>query len=627
MAPKAIPQPPPKKSKGRATRAPILPPEWNVESQGTSVSVDDIVARIEGRIPDTSEQEGLLNQVFIKAPLTQESRLGQAVIQHVTEPEPPEDFDLSMLQRDELRDYLGELAKRAQESLKLFIPREEQRRFLDSTARERLVRGGNRGGKTLVGAVMCARCVTGKGPGRTPKRDGKFIVVGKDLKHCGAVIYEKLFKPGAFKIIKDPTTDTWRVYDPSLPWDFLNEDKAKMAPPLVPSRYVKSIAWEKKNDQIPKTIRFTTGWSLEFFSGEGAPRQGIVVDVAWFDEEIPHPLWYRETRARIIDRKGFFYWTATPQAGTLELYRLHVRAKQLRETPDPAVEEYVLSLLDNQYMDEKAKKEFIESINDEEEYRIRVEGDFALLGSRVYPSFAPKGAHGIVGFPIPHDWTRFVAIDPGRQFCAVLFAAVAPKGSQWYGRVIIYDELYIKKANAKIFAERLKAKIGLQRIRSFIIDHRAGRQHEMGSGVTVEAQYSKALKAVGVECEKTKHGFTWAMDDVKAGIEAVQSGLHIMENGESRLVFIRGAVPNLCKEMEEYSYRKDKGSGVTSDEPIKLNDHLCDCLRYLALSNLRYVKPRPTAKGSGYTNDILRKKRERAAAKKRELTGGSIILG
>jgi hypothetical protein len=498
----------------------------------------------------------------------------QATIRYAegAEPEVEWDEDLSMLERDELKDILGELARRAQEALRLFVPREPQRAFLESKARERLVRGGNRGGKTLVGAVMCARCVTGQQPG-VPERDGKFIVVGKDLKHCGSVIYEKLFRPGAFKIIRDPLTNEWRVFDPSLAWDAANEDKAKPAPPLIPARYVKAIAWENKKDEIPKSVLFKNGWKLEFHSGEGAPRQGIVVDVAWFDEEIPHPLWYKETRARIIDRKGFFYWTATPQAGTLELYKLHIRAMELAGTPDPAVEEFCLSLLDNNFLGAKEKAEFTATL-DEDEYRIRVLGDFALLGARVYPTFAPKGAHGIEPFPIPHDWCRYAAIDPGRQVCAVLFAAVPPRGHPHAGRVVIYDELHIKKCNARIFAAELRKKVADFPFHAFIIDHRAGRQSDMGTGKTVEQHYSAALKAERVECEKTGHKFSWGSDDVKAGIEAVQGALHLDAEGMSRFVFFASAVPHLCREMGDYSYRKTP-TGIVTDEPVKLNDHLC----------------------------------------------------
>lgn len=585
----SLPPPPPPKKRGRPRRDDALwdnklPAPAEIPSYGVGDRPDDF---------DPAEEGLPVFEAYVP-PYEQEE----------------EDLSLSDLEREELRELVAELDRREQEALRLFIPMPAQAAFFASKAGERLVRGGNRGGKTVVGAVECARACTGQDPHQKyPANDGRFVAVGKDLTHCGKVMWRKLIRPGAFKIIRDPETKKWRSYDPTAEWDQANPHLAKGSPPLIPSRYIKEIAWENKKDEIPKTVRFHNGWELNFFSSIGKPPQGWDIDVMWFDEEIDHPDWYTEAAARLMDRNGRFYWTATPQAGTQYLFDIHTRADEQKGDPDPTVEEFYLNLLTNPHISEKAVKEFTAKLN-EDEYRIRVLGDFALLGMKVYSEFSPKGPHGIAAFPIPDEWTRYIAIDPGRQVCAILFAAVPPPQSEYAGRIYIYDELYIKKCNAQIFAERLAVKMGFQEFHAAFIDHRAGRQTEMGSGITHEEQYSRALKEAKVSFTRTGNKFTWASDDVRAGIEQVRLNLHLDHEGHSKFVVFKDTTPMLQWEAERYAYRK-LPSGVVTDEPLKMHDHLMDCWRYLAMARLRYVKPKPRKHKPGYTHKALEQKRLR----------------
>ena len=111
----------------------------------------------------------------------------------------------------------------------------------------------------------------------------------------------------------------------------------------------------------------------------------------------------------------------------------------------------------------------------------------------------------------------------------------------------------------------------------------------------------------------------WSSDDVKAGIEAVRTAMHIID-GKTELVVMRDNCKNLLWEMERYSYRK-LPNGVVTDEPIKLNDHACDCLRYAFAANLKYVKPRKRKAAKGYTTVYLEQKRIRAKQKAKTMGG------
>ena len=494
--------------------------------------------------------------------------------------------DLTLTQKRQLRDLLAEMNRRRREALKLFKPMPSQAAFFACKSPERLVRGGNRGGKTLAAAVEVARAVTGQDPyGKYPKTNGRFALVGWDLQHCADVMFRKLFRPGAFKIIKDPVTGDYRAYDPSIKYDADHEYLAEEAPPLIPRRFVKSISWEDKKRGIPKLVELTTGWEITFYSSKSDPPQGIDIDGAWFDEEIQIPLWYREISARFLDRRRksadgttlwpMFIWSATPLAGTEQLLELSNRAEDEVNSPNPTTSEFLLGLLDNTSISEDSKKEFIKKMANEDEYRVRVLGDFAILGTRIYSEFSPRGMHKIESFPIPLDWTRYCAIDPGRQVCAVLFAAVPPPSHPLSGHVIIYKELYIKQCDAKKFAAKMEESIRDEQIQEWWIDHQAGRMTEIGSGRTPEEQYSEELKALRVGSVVNKHSFSWGSPDLGAGILSVRSCLcPIQKDNKPRFLFMTDNLKNLCNEIERYSYKRNS-TGQVTDEVVKKNDHLC----------------------------------------------------
>lgn len=479
------------------------------------------------------------------------------------------------------------ITQRRLESLTLYEPLPSQEAFHASQAKSRLARGSNRAGKTLVACVEVARAITGQDPhDKWPKKDGRFFVVGKDGQHIGKVLYRKLFRAGSFKIIRDQNTRLWRAFRPWDPSDAARAHEAKPAPPLVPPRLVENISWESKKDDIARTVKLKTGWELVFYSSLGKPPQGVDVDGVHFDEEIVDRSWYPEMAARILDRKGRFLWSATPQNATEHLYFLHERA----QNRDAEVAEFHLKLADNPHIGEAEKKEFAASLN-EDQHLVRIEGEYAVEGYKVYPNFRMDPTHGVDAFPIPPDWCRYLAVDPGVQVCAVLFLAVPPPSDPVHGKhLYLFDELYITRCDAYLFGERLAGRIGDIRFEAFLIDHQGGRMTEAGSGKSSEEQYIEQLRARKIECRRTGAAFTWASDDVQGGIEAVRGLLRIRQDGTPRLKVLRGMCPNLEREMKFYHYKLDRG--LLTDKPMQRYNHAVDCLRYLAAFEPDYVKPR-----------------------------------
>lgn len=493
--------------------------------------------------------------------------------------EMPEQYEVTGWESLQLTRALRKLVERKLESLNLYEPLTHVEPFHASQAPERTLRGSNRSGKTLAAAVEVARAVTNRDPHKKyPMEDGRAYLVAYDGKQVAEVLYRKLFRAGAFRIIKDQKTRLWRAY---RPWDAEDEARfreTKPAPPLIPPRYVKSAAWENKTQQIPTIIRLTTGWELSFFSSNASPPRGVDLDLLWFDEEIVGE-WYVEGSARLLDRRGKFLWSATPQNGSEQLYDLSLQAADQEDQDEPRVIEFFMDLDANPHISQKDKQIFASKLTSDEDRRIRIGGQFAVVSFKVYPEFSMI-THGCDPFLIPPDWTLYMVTDPGRQVCGVLFAAIPPPSHELSDRIFIYDELYLKNCSAQTYGEAVKRKTDGRRFFAFIIDHHGGRVSEVGSGTTVEFQYSEALKDNDVSSQATGHGYIWGSDDIPGGIEKVRSLLLIRQEGAPRLQVFRGPCPNLEWEFLRYKWRRRNGQLI--DKPDDRNDHLMDTLRYLA---------------------------------------------
>ncbi len=248
----------------------------------------------------------------------------------------------------------------------------------------------------------------------------------------------------------------------------------------------------------------------------------------------------------------------------------------------PAVYEVFLSIWDNPYLTDQAKREFEASL-DEDERKLRIDGDFAITGTRVFEAnFFPRGIHGIDPFPIPANWCRFASIDPGFQVGAVLFAAIPPMkpdkstdlDDSYFGDFIyLYDQIYIRGCDAVQIARAFRQHVGDQEMYVHLLDHHGGKLREIGSGRTPEQQYREHFKKEKIKLPTVGTMFTYGSDDVAGRILRIKEWLRVRQDGTTKLRFIKSAVPSLCSEMERYTWKVR--DGVVTDEPVKKGDHLC----------------------------------------------------
>lgn len=502
--------------------------------------------------------------------------------------------------REKLR-ILREISRRTMQALKLYEPLPKQLAFHQCGASERLVLGGNRGAKTMCCAAEVAWAVTGTHPWLNyPKEHGRWICVAKDGTKIGQVFYAKLFKSGAFRMILDQKTGYYRAY---RPWEDGWETRTKPALPLIAPDLIADIAWEDKKLGYPKLVTLKNGWEILFCTSAGKPVEGVDVDGVWFDEEVYEggtgKSWYTEMAARLIDRSGRFLWSATPQAATDILWKLHTRALEQKDEPDPSIVEFHFTMDDNPYLPERAKQSFREkAAQDPDEYRVRVKGEFLVTSHLVYPNFK-KTVHTCPPFPIPAEWTRYMVLDPGFGHSFATLFAVPPPGEH-DDQAIAYDELYRQQCDAMQFIDELRHKMANQWFEDFIIDLH-GSVRGTAFGKSEGDAYAEALKHYGIRSIVSGSGFTKkggygsiSGDTIRGEVAQVRRWLwpRAEHHGTPKLQIFE-TCENLISQLSRY--RNKLKDGKPTDFPEQRYDcHGCDTVRYAVLHGLAYA-PRTMA--------------------------------
>ena len=402
----------------------------------------------------------------------------------------------------------------------LYRPLPAPKDFHRSAAKNRWIFGGNRSGKSEsnIGFDLCSYALGVHPFRKTPEN---------------AVIWA--------------AANTWPLVGKLL-W----QEKIKQYIPACQINY--PISWHNKQDEIPREIRLINGNRIEFKAYEQGRKsfEGRAIDAFYGDEQCKSDsegIW-QEIQARLLDKNGFSAQSMTP---IIPQNWLEERIDGLPETDDV----FYADLNDNRksrggYIDDEEIDLMIAQWP-EEVQETRIKGHFVAFAGAVYKTFNRK-THVIEPFEISKDWTRYRVIDWGFNNPFVCLWLARDKDRRWY----VYAEYYQARETLAYHSEQIKQISGKEKYRATWADH--------------DSQDCFEFKNLGISTIAAKK-------DVHLGIEAVQAALKVQGDGKPRL-FIFKTCRNSIREMSGYKWAEGTESRDAQDEPLKVNDHTCDCVRY-----------------------------------------------
>jgi phage terminase large subunit len=405
------------------------------------------------------------------------------------------------------------------EKILLYKPLPAPAMFHQSQAKNRWIMGGNRSGKSesCIGYDLCTFAL-GIHPYRITLPESTIWAVANAWPLVGKLLWGEKIK------------------------DYL------------PDCQIRKILWHNRAEDIPSEIQLHNGNRIEFKAGEQGRKafEGRPIDAIYQDEQIKSDAEgiFTEMQARLMDRHGFFAGSMTPL------------------TPQPWLEEKVQYLPDTDevfYANLEDNRKSRGGYIDDEEIDMmiaqwpievqetRIKGHFAAFLGAVYKTFN-RQVHTCEPFKIPDDWTRYRVTDWGFNNPHVCLWMARDKDKRWY----VYNEHYEAQQTLARHAGEIKRISGNERYRCHWADHDAQERHE--------------FKSLGISTIPAKK-------DVHLGIEAVQAALKVQGDGRPRLQIFK-TCKHTIKEMGGYKWAEGSEIKDAKDEPLQLNDHTCDCVRY-----------------------------------------------
>ena len=408
--------------------------------------------------------------------------------------------------------------------LLLYRPLPAPREFHKSQAKNRWIFGGNRSGKSesCIGYDLCSYAL-------------------------GIHPYRRLSSyTGQDHPIIWAAADTWPLVGKLL-WQEKIRD-------YLPASQIARIVWRNRQEQIPQEVQLINGVVIEFKAYEQRRNsfQGRQIDAFYGDEQCKsdsYGIW-TEIQARLLDRHGFTAQSMTP---IMPQPWLEDRIESLPETD----ELFYANLEDNRasrggHIDDSEIDMMIAEWPAEVQ-ETRIKGHFAAFLGAVYKTFS-REVHVCEPFEIPADWPRYRVIDWGfNNPFACLWMARDPD-TRWY----VYNEHYGAQQTLAYHADQIHRKSRGERYRITWADH--------------DAQERCEFRQLGITT-------TAAKKDVHLGIEVVQAALKVQGDGRPRFQIFRDC-RHTIKEMAGYRWATGSDIKDAKDEPLQLNDHTCDCVRY-----------------------------------------------
>ncbi len=441
---------------------------------------------------------------------------------------------LSPAEQEELKGMLAQLMPHLEANpLITYIPHPKQKDFHAAKTKYKAFFGGNRSGKT-IGSIT----------------DDLIQALDPEFIPPHLLPYKKW----------GPESSGWpfkgRIVTPDFTrtLGYVTEAIRKMVPTVA----LLGGSWEKGYDKQNRVVKLGNGSQIEFMTAEQDVDKfgGAALHRVHFDEEPPGEKGFqifKECGARLIDYGGDLTFSMTPLLG---LSWVHEVVYERRN--EDGVTVVTVDMDDNPHLDEKAKREYLENLS-QEERDARKSGRFIHFGGTFFPEF---GDDHIVAAPKPKDLEGqdiVVGIDPGLNRPGITWTAFDNENS-----ALVFDELIPAQMTPEAQSVLIKERNKLWGIDpAYVIDPSA-RNRATVNAEQLEAEYARA----GIYCAP-------GQNDRASGILELKRRL---QKGE--LVVSRD-----CRLLiwEFPRYRKAPDAPNEFDA-VKHNDDLLDSLRYALMS-------------------------------------------
>lgn len=447
-----------------------------------------------------------------------------------------ENIDLSKLNIDEKRNLVKllkkkDLIKQEKKLDKLEFSGEAQERFLKSPAVIRALFGGNGSSKTSS------------------------MVIDMVWQHTDTHPYRETVN----------THHTWLIIpSASKAEDYWSEIKKFCPPSLLPQP-------DRMGTSDIRRFRWKNGKITTIYTHEqdSAKFEGTNISGAYFDEPPKRSQWVATYRGLRASSDYFICIAATPISEPW-MYSEIYEKWMLKQ--DPRIEVIQGSTYDNKFISQEWVKDF-ESRLTEDEKRVRIYGEFAVLQGRIFKQFNPK-THVIPTQEWPADWPVYIGIDPHSKKPSVALAVGVTPDNNY----VIIDEAEAAGPISDL-AEILSTWNKKYHVVSTIIDN---------SGAALDWTRSSAVQILadhGIYCTPVRR----ADKDVAGGINRIQQ---LLKGNLIQKPTGAEWVPQLktmahCRatinEFMLYSWKTPKNPEQTGDseQPNKTHDERIDCLRYI----------------------------------------------
>ena len=445
--------------------------------------------------------------------------------------EPTEVSDDLILKQRELSLEKKRLSLAKEFGLMFYAPWKKQDAFHRSTARHRMLRAGNRSGKSTCGSAEDCAWLLGyrpwlavDDPGRTsgiPQRANKGLVITTDW---------------------DKVKEIWTGEQGKI-WKYLPRGSVKSAL-RNHSGAVETIILH--NGSI---LRFDT---VESFKKNPQGSESSDWDFVHVDEPCPE-LMYKAAARGLIDRGGFDWFTLTP------LHEFWINdmffPREGSKRPD-TVWSVAASTYENPYLNKVDIAEF-ESMLTDDEKQCRIHGIPLELSGLVYKQFSydkhvlkavPKGWKDY-STP-PKNYIIYFQIDPHPQTPhAVLFMAVAPTGQKF-----IFAELWVSERSIALLSSQI-----LHVLRTYTVGRGEADPIAWIEHPTSERCMADDFMQNGVTVTKSSKDKTY-------GILHMQEELGRIDN-----IYFSPNLNRTLFEINRYCYDKE-------NKPIDKDDHMMECM-------------------------------------------------